>query len=71
MVLQFVKSSQSANVLSVLSAIISGSDKHLLKPYLKDILSVFTDADVRCLADVRFVTCVRLKVRCLELNSCP
>ncbi len=60
MVLQAVKSSQSSNVLSVLSAIISGSDKHLLKPYLKDILSVFIDTDVRCLADVRFLNlCIK------------
>ena len=52
MTVQSVKTSQSYNTLMVLSAVIRGSDRQKLKPFLEEISNVISDSAIRTLADV-------------------
>ncbi len=52
MVLESVKTSQSFNTLMILAAVIRGSERGALRPYLEDIVNVISDPAIRTLADV-------------------
>jgi hypothetical protein len=52
MVVDHVKASQSPSSVFILSAIILGSEKSSLKPYLETISNVIADSDVCQIADV-------------------
>ena len=51
-VLQNIKMSQSAGSLTILAAIIRGSDRNLVRPNLPDIVEVITDPGICHIADV-------------------